>query len=224
MSKGRLSVTTVTSVGAILVAITATTYAQEKPATLAGSWKFNPDRTAEQVVKGVGSDKVSERETMGGGGRIHVGAGGVAGAGAAGGGGGDSRRGGGGGGEAAGGGAGFGRAAGPLGMYSRPIRELKIEQTDSTISLSDPRGTPRVYYLDGRKDIQPLLGGENMEIVAKWKDGKLTVERKVGFDSVKEVYSVDSKTHELQVQVRIASPKLDKPVDSRRIYDPAEGS
>jgi hypothetical protein len=171
---------------------------------LAGTWKFNQDKTVEAATP-KGDDRVREPETMSRGGRPTVGTNVVrGGAGDAG----------------TGGRAGIGSAPGPLNMYARPQPQLVIVQTDSTITVSDPSGTPRVYYLDGRKLIEPLLGTDTLEVVARWKDGKLTAERKLGrHGTIREIYSMDPKKNELLVEVRITAPSLSPPLTQKRIYD-----
>lgn len=114
---------------------------------------------------------------------------------------------------------------GPLGMYVRPLPQLIIVQTDSTITISDPSGTPRTYRTDGRKVFEPMPGSDSLEIVAKLKDGKLTTERKLGsLGTLREVYSIDKDSHELIVDVKLSSPSLVPPLEMRRVYDPAPGS
>ena len=113
---------------------------------------------------------------------------------------------------------------GPLKLYSRPLPQLVIEQTDSTISISDVSGTPRIYYLDGRKQKEALVNGESMEIVAKLKDGKLTTDRKIGsFGSVREVYSIDADTHGLTVELKITGPAISPPISQLWFYDAPAG-
>ena len=112
---------------------------------------------------------------------------------------------------------------GALGAYARPQQELVIVQTDSTISISDPRGTPRTYRPGGQKAVEPLLGVDSLEVVARWKGGKLTTERKFGqLGSIREVYSIDSDN--LIVEVRVTAPQLAQPLDMQRIYARAPGS
>lgn len=172
---------------------------------LAGTWKFNPEKTASAATPR-GSDRVQEPETMGRGGRPTVGTNVVRG--------GETEAG------TARPSASMGTAPGPLGMYARPLPQVVIVQTDSTISVSDPSGSPRTYWLDGRKQTEPLLASETLEIVARWKDGKLTAERKLGqHGAIREIYSVDPKKNELMVDVRITAPSLSPPLTQKRVYD-----
>jgi hypothetical protein len=93
-----------------------------------------------------------------------------------------------------------------------------IVQSDSTITISDPSGRPRSYYLDGRKELEPLLGADSLEVQARWKGGKLTTERKLGrLGSVREVYFLDSADN-LILEVRLTAPQLTQPLEQRRFY------
>jgi len=180
-------------------------FGQRKPATLTGTWRFDPEKTRAEAKAqlpdpqaGRGMVRVngteSGRSPGGVGGQVNlVEAGGRA-------------------------------ELGPLGMYARPLPELVIAQSDSTITLSDPSGRLRTYPLDGRKQVEPLLGADSLEIQARWKGGRLTTDRKLGqFGSIREVYSVNNDD-DLIVEVRLSSPQLAQPVEMRRIYSRSKGS
>ena len=186
---------------------------QGKTVNLAGTWKLDLEKTAEEQ-KGEPADPRSKQGYNSGAGRPRVGTGVT------------EPRGGGGMGGAPGASA-AGRAnlasLGALGAYARPQQELVIVQTDSTISISDPRGTPRSYRPNGAKEIEPLLGVDSLEVVARWKGGKLTTERKFGqLGSIREVYAIDSDN--VMVEVRVSAPQLPQPLDLRRVYARATGS
>jgi hypothetical protein len=186
--------------------------AQPNQPNLAGTWKLNAEKTAAERPDQ--SADPSIRQGYSRGGRPRVGTGVTSG--------GDMT-----GGRPSGGtDVGGARAnLGPLGLYARPLPELVIVQTDLSITISDPRGTPRTYRTDGRKESEPLPGADVMETVARWKDDKLTTERKLGsFGSVREVYWLDARSHVLIVEVRLSGPQLVAPLEMRRIYDLAPGS
>lgn len=191
-------------VGLGLLTMAATRQAKS---SLAGTWKFNPDKTAE-AGKEVKDPKVQEARRQGG--RMPtIGAGrvdGVKGGGAA---------------PSTGGGFGGAGLPGPLGLYARPLPQLVIEQTDSTVTMTDVSGTPRIYHTDGKKRFEPLLGADTLEITAKWgKDGRLTTDRKLGgFGIIREVFALDPATHELVIEVRISGGSLSEPVNLVRVYD-----
>jgi hypothetical protein len=196
--------------GMSLLMLAALRPSQGKTASLAGTWKLDVEKTAEEQ-KGEPADPRS-KQGYNSGGRPRVGTGMT------------EPRGGSGGTGGAPGASAAGRVnLGPLTAYARPQQELVIVQTDSTISITDPRGTPRSYRLNGKKEVEPLLGVDSLEVVARWKGGKLTTERKFGqLGSIREVYSLDSGT--LIVEVRVTAPQLPQPLDTRRIYAKVAGS
>jgi hypothetical protein len=193
------------AVGLWLVAAAAL-QGQEAKGSLAGTWKFNAEKTREAAARrpsdtpvfsrddGLRSSAANNRSRSAGAGSSAS--------------------------------AGGGRAdLGPLGLYARPLPELVITQSDSGFTISDPRGTPRTYRSDGRKEIEPLLGADSLQITARWKDGKLTTERRLGsFGVIKEVYSLDPDSHVLLVDVKLSAPQLVPPLELHWIYDLAPGS
>jgi hypothetical protein len=205
---------TLTLIGLSLFAA-AGLHAQNKNPSLAGTWKFDPAKTKEAEAKPL-SDAGASRGDEGGMRRSNPAR--SAGSGGGGSGGSEGRAGGGDAGGG-GGGGGMGRMQGPLGMYARPLPELVIEQTDTTVSISDVRGTPRVYKTDGKKSTEPLLGADTLEVTAKWKDGKLTTERKLGsYGTIRETYHVDLDTHQLIIDVKLTGGQGGASVEMRRIY------
>ena len=187
--------------GLSVIAITAGP-AQEKQRSLTGTWKLNPEKMAAERQNE--SKDPATRQGYASGGRPRVGTGVT------------EPRGGG----RGGGGGGVTTGLGPLGVFVRPLPQLEIVQTDSTITVSDPSGLPRTYWLDGRKETIQMPGTEPMEIVAKWKGGKLTTERKFASSgNVREVYSIAGGGTELIVEVRLTGGTLTQPMDLRRIYD-----
>ncbi|MGQ0702296.1 MAG: hypothetical protein ACT4PM_04095 [Gemmatimonadales bacterium] len=181
--------------------------AQSTERTLNGTWKLNPERTAEEAEVQKGRDPTT-REGYGRTGSVRPGTGRT-----------DPQGGGGSGGGAPGGGV-APAGLGPVGVYARPLPEVMIAQNDSTVTLNDPSGQPRILWLDGRKETVQMPGTEPMEISARWKGGKLTVERKfTSLGSVREVYSLSKDGKELIVDVRLTAPALTQPMDSKRVYD-----
>ena len=123
-----------------------------------------------------------------------------------------------------GGGGGGATDMGPLMLYMRPLPQLIIAQTDSNVTISDPSGTPRRLRTDGRKVTEEMLNGEQLEMTAKWKNGRLQVERKLGsFGTFKEAYSIDPATRQLIVEVAVSSLRFPRGIVMRRVYDPPAG-
>jgi len=176
--------------------------AQGTGQALSGTWKLNPDRTAQENEFQEGADPRAgdgfRRRGGGQSGSVNRATGGQSGG--------------------ARGGAGL--ALGPVGAYARPLPEIVIVQSDSTVTVTDPSGLIHTFWLDGRKESVQMPGTEPMEISARWKSGKLTVERKfTTLGSVREVYSLSKDGKGLMVEVRLTAPALSQPVDSKRIYE-----
>ena len=101
-----------------------------------------------------------------------------------------------------------------------PAEIIMVEQNDTILIVKSDRGLPDILYLDGRKVEEPMPGAEPRITTAKWKDGKLTVERKLGgIGSMKEVFILDSAKHRLVVEAKLTSAQLGKTVEVRRVYD-----
>jgi hypothetical protein len=110
--------------------------------------------------------------------------------------------------------------SGPYARVMRPAAQILVVQTDSTIVISDDASLPQTLYLDGRKVEDPLPGAESMFTTAKWKDGKLTVERKLGGSgSIREIYTLDAAKRRLLVDAKLTSSELQGTLEVKRVYD-----
>jgi hypothetical protein len=183
----------------LMLGFVAGAAAQRPAASLAGVWRLNPDKSQEMNPQAVGSYQgvVGPRGSLGGAGRT--------------------------------GGIPSGGRHEPLPdptvllSLMRPILELRIQHTDSTIAISDATGQFATYPLDGRKFREPQLIGEDIEIVAKWKDRRLTIERKLpSLGTVREIYSLDPGTGELLLEVKVTGSRLPRGIEMRRVYQPEE--
>jgi hypothetical protein len=111
-----------------------------------------------------------------------------------------------------------------MGRLLFPILQILIRQDDSTVAISDAAGQMQTFYTDGRKIKEPQLTGADLQISAKWKDGKLTIERKQDKGStLKETYDIDPASQQLVLSVKLSSPSLPRALEFRRVYDPATG-
>lgn len=173
--------------------------AQRPAASLAGIWRLNPEKSQEMNPQAVGSYQgtwMGQRGTIGGAGRS--------------------------------GGIPSGRQEplpDPTVLLSlmRPILELRIQQSDSTIAIGDASGQFATYPLDGRKFREPQLIGEDIEIAARWKDRKLTIERKLpSLGTIRESYALDPATGELVLEVKVTGSRLPRGIEMRRVYQPEE--
>lgn len=185
---------------ALLLAGAVTRVAAQRPAaSLAGVWRLNPEKSQEMNPQAVGSYQgvLGHRGTLGGAGRT--------------------------------GGIPSGGRQEPLPdpavllSLMRPIPQLRIQQSDSTVAISDASGQFATYPLDGRKFREPQLIGEDIEIVAKWKDRKLTIERKLpSLGTIRESYALDPATGELVLEVKVSGSRLPRGIEMRRVYQPEE--
>jgi hypothetical protein len=106
-----------------------------------------------------------------------------------------------------------------------PVLQLLIRQDDTTVTISDAGGQMQPLATDGRKVKETLLSGAELETQARWKDGRLTIDRKQSkVGSVREVYFVDVASRKLILEIRLTSKSLPRALEFRRVYDPATGS
>ena len=173
--------------------------AQRPAASLAGVWRLNPDKSQEMNPQAVGSYQgvLGQRSTLGGAGRT--------------------------------GGIPSGGRQEPLPdptvllSLIRPIPQLRIQQSDSTIAIGDASGQFATYPTDGRKFREPQLIGADIEIVARWKDRKLTIERKLpSLGTIREIYALDPATGELVLEMKVTGSRLPRGIEMRRVYQPEE--
>lgn len=209
---------TLAGFGLLIFAASAAPAASAQTVSLAGTWKLNRDASDDPMTKIKQATEKGPTVVAGmreGRGRIQTGAGGLdrptdrsasgADAGAAGGGGGAAMA---------------GMQSGEFGRVVRPAIQITVEQNDSVLIVRDDRMAPQILYLDGRKIEEPMPGAEPMVVTAKWKDGKLTVEKKLGGSgSLREVYTLDPAKHRMVVDCKLTSTQMGGTVDIRRVYD-----
>ena len=203
---------TLAGLGILLIAAAAAGPAAAQDVSLAGTWKLNANESDNPALKlqallEKGPTVVSGmREGRGrpstGAGRIdrpESGSSGAAGASAAG---------------------AAELRSGPFARVMKPAAQILVVQTDSTVVISDDASLPQTLYLDGRKVEEPLPGAESMYTTAKWKDGKLTIERKLGGSgSIREVYVLDAAKRRLTVDAKLTSSQLQGTLELRRVYE-----
>ncbi|MHB1330196.1 MAG: hypothetical protein ACYC2K_18505 [Gemmatimonadales bacterium] len=158
---------------------------------LAGSWRFDPDR----------SERPGDQLDRRGRGGLRPGAGGVRGR--------------------------FGgregrspEEASEMLEQLRAPQQLAIDLADSTVSIGADLRPAEVIRLDGRRATVDTVGTVVTRITARWKDGRLDVERKTGRMTVKERYGIDPVSGLLTVDL-IAEGGMRK-LEWRRIYQPAQ--
>lgn len=190
----------------LILAAPATALAQNP--SFAGGWTLNKAESDDARAKLQDASEAGPktRTGMGSGGRVRVGAGGIDG-------------------EKGGGAKQSGIVSLPgldFGRVMNPAAQIHVEQTDSTLIIKDERTVPLLFYLDGRKVEEPVPESEPRITTAKWKDGKLTVDMKLGATgSIREVFSLDSAKKRLVVDAKISAPQQGVTVEIRRVYDAA---
>lgn len=200
------------------VAMAGPLRAQSHPtAPIAGLWKLNNDLSEHM------EDKLADARRAG----VYRGMAGGRGGGGRGGGGGGGRRGGGEGegGGMRGGGEGRWDEGSEMGTLLHPVLQILIRQDESTVSISDAAGQMQTFFTDGRKVKEALLTGADLETVAKWKDGKLSIERKQDKGgTLRETYDIDPVSKKLVISIKLSTPSLPHSLEFRRVYDSAPGS
>ncbi len=172
--------------------------AQDQTPVLSGTWKFDPARSAEEKKVETGRDPVSGRGMNR---DRNVGARSVPGTSS----------------QAP-------TELGAMGRFVRPHPQMVIVHSDSSVTITLPTGISEAYQLDGRKERLEVPGSEPIETSARWRGGKLTVEKKYGkLGSVREIYSLRAEGKELMIEVRITGEEIVTPIDQKRIYDRVSG-
>jgi hypothetical protein len=197
---------TLAAIGLFLMSVAAVEPAVSQTPTLAGTWKLNAKESddAKEKLSLATESTMKMSDGMGSGGRVRSGAGRL---------------------DGESGGGRQERSAGSLpgpdfGRVMRPAAQIRVEQNDTVVIINDDKGLPQIFYIDGRKVEEPMPGAEPKQTVAKWKDGKLTVDRKMGgVGAIKEVYILDAEKKRLTVEAKLTSPTLGKTVEVKRVYD-----
>jgi hypothetical protein len=198
---------------------------QEPRPSVAGTWQINDDKTEKydarvdrDIAPGSGKtvDHMPSARASGGGGRTRsaAGSGGSSGTDAA---------------DAFGGGAGATldrRASNAFREATRAPRELRIEQTDTSVTIVGG-AKPLTVLTNGKVVTDSTVEGEvSYSIKAQWKKDQLVIERQMGRGtSIRSTYYLDKKDPKtLIVDVRFESKAMSRTVDNRRVYNAMQGS
>ncbi len=104
----------------------------------------------------------------------------------------------------------------------RPKQRFEIVQTDSMITVKDDAGWERELLPDQGKMREELGQGGPAEVETKWKGDKLVTTRKLDRGGeIEEAFSLDQKTGQLVVQFHFKTPRMQRAIAARRVYDPA---
>lgn len=110
---------------------------------------------------------------------------------------------------------------GDSGAVAAPER-LTIVQTDSSITISQPRRPPLTLYFDGRDVWVPGITPEDLVAMnARWQRGRLVVRRVVSDQrSITETYELSRNGRRLTVRVRMPGGGTEMALaEVRRVYD-----
>ena len=215
------------SAGMTVIGMTATTAIAQDGApgrpNLSGTWILNRDLSDRLALPDAATERPG-RGGPGGGGRPGGPGGGPGGGGPGG----------------FGGGFGGGRPDAPPGGADMPdpkqmkrIAELMeelltpsprliiLQRDDSAVTFVDADGHARVYAINGKKEVHQLASG-TVQTRSEWARDQLTmsisIERGPG---IVETYSIDPKTRQLLIQVKVSEGRGPRLPPRRVVYDPA---
>jgi hypothetical protein len=104
----------------------------------------------------------------------------------------------------------------------RPARRLVIEQTDSTITIGQPRGAALTLHFDGRDVVVRDSSGEARTASGRWNHARFEVRRRLGNDrTLTEAYVLSSNGRRLVVLTQVSGGEegpTTRP-EIRRVYD-----
>jgi hypothetical protein len=99
-------------------------------------------------------------------------------------------------------------------------RVFKIEQADTTLTLSSAEGPKFTFYPDGREVVRPISGLGEVRTVSRWKGDRLIVERRLdGGATINTTYQLADEGKRLQVSTKISG--IGRSIKFRRVYDAA---
>ena len=99
-------------------------------------------------------------------------------------------------------------------------RVFKIEQADTTLTLSSAEGPVFTFFPDGREVVRPISGLGEVRTVSRWKGERLVVERRLdGGATINTTYQLTDKGKRLQVSTKIGG--IGRSIKFRRLYDAA---
>ncbi len=99
-------------------------------------------------------------------------------------------------------------------------RVFKIEQADSTLTLSSAEGPKFTFFPDGREVVRPISGLGQVRTVSRWKGDRLIVERHLdGGATINTTYQLTDEGKRLRVNTKISG--IGRSIKFRRVYDAA---
>jgi polyhydroxybutyrate depolymerase len=101
---------------------------------------------------------------------------------------------------------------------------LSIVQSGSDVTITDADDRSQTLRPDGRKVKETTPAGAALERVTKWSGGTLltVVTSRAGLKLTQQFSRGDGPS--LRVTVRLEHPRIGRPVEIRRVYDPAQAA
>jgi hypothetical protein len=179
---------------------------------LAGTWKLNADQSDNPMQKMREAQQDSDGQVGGSGRRGGIGGGGW---------GGDN-----GGGQQNGENQQRGRRQGGM-----PMSQLVIEQTPTSVKVTDPSGRVMALYLAASEQASSPSsanssnGDANATAVAQWEDNKLVATQPMrNGGTTTRTYEISPDNKQLVVTTKIENKRFKEPVTMRQVYDPVRAS
>lgn len=105
-----------------------------------------------------------------------------------------------------------------MGM-AQPVRSFGIEQTDSTLTITNDDGFSYTVRLDGRKTRLPLDDSVSVEAQAKWDDGALVIAYEpTGGGRLTETYHLADSRQYLRLEVTVEHKAMFRRFWQARMY------
>ena len=97
---------------------------------------------------------------------------------------------------------------------------FKVEETDSTLTLTGAEGITRTFHVDGQERERRIEGLGNVRVKARWKGEKLVIERNLeGGAKITEEFELAPDGRQLFVKMKISGGR--RSLEFRRVYDAA---
>jgi hypothetical protein len=105
---------------------------------------------------------------------------------------------------------------------AQAVRSFTLQQSDSTLVVTNDDGFTYAVYLDGRKAILPFSDSVSVEAKGKWDDGALVIEyRPTGGGRLVETYHLADSRAYLRMDVSVEYKSF-RPFWQTRMYRRAE--
>lgn len=98
---------------------------------------------------------------------------------------------------------------------------FKIEEGDSTLTLTGAEGLTRTFYPDGQERERRIEGLGIVQIKARWKGDKFVVERSLeGGAKITETFELAEGGRQLYIKLKVSGGR--RTINFRRVYDAAD--